>query len=1003
VALTLVTGPANCAKAGEVLGAYAAASRRGAVLVVPTGHDVRHYERELAGGDGRDRLPVVLGTVVTFDGLVERIAGRVGYAGRRLSALQRERVLAAVVARLRRDGLDALGASARGPGFALAAGELIAELQRSLVTPQRFTQALRAWAAQDVRRAPFTRDLTRIYAEYVRELARLGRVDRDLFAWRAVDGLRASPDSWGGEAVFVYGFDDLTPLERDAVQSLARIPGVQVTVSLTYEAGRTALLARAEAVEELRPLAERVIELPAVDDYYAPDSRAALHRLERDLFQDGAVAADAGTAVTLMEAGGERAEAELVAGEIVALRDAGVGLDEIVIVYRNPSPVAELVRRVLAGYGIALALRRTVALAHTPLGRALVGAARCAWLGEAAGPADLLAFLRAPGLLHSPDVADALEAEIRRSGLRTVAQARDALGWELGELDSLAATASSGAAVAVDAEGPAGAELGRLARRLLAAPRRGAAAQLDRDEQLDARAVAVLVAGLAQLAELGAAGRLTPSELIELIAALPVDAATGPGDGSDPPAVRLADPAEIRARRFRVVFVCGLQEGEFPAPGRPEPFLSDERRRELALASGLALRGREDALPAERYLFYSAVSRATERVFLAYRSSDEEGNLALASPFIADVAEMLGWAGSAWRARRRRRLLADVTWPLEQAPTPRERRRAHASARAPLTGDAPEPDRTLRPAALAHVRHTRIVSAGALEGYSDCPVRWLVESQLGPAPLEPQPEPLARGSLIHAVLEAVVARLGGPITQAALPRALALLDEQLAQLPDRADGALGTGVSEVVRAGALRAIEADLRRYLRHEAARGTGWTPRALEWRFGFEDEDPDSLPALVLGDGEDEFRVRGVIDRVDVEDLTGAGSARAIVRDYKSGAPAPSWPVARWRLERRLQVALYMLVVRDLAGLDPVAGVYQPLRGGDLRPRGAVSADAALGCEMHDRDVRPAPELAEELADAARRAIELARRLRGGDVTPCPQTCSLSGCAHPAICRSR
>ena len=93
------------------------------------------------------------------------------------------------------------------------------------------------------------------------------------------------------------------------------------------------------------------------------------------------------------------------------------------------------------------------------------------------------------------------------------------------------------------------------------------------------------------------------------------------------------------------MFVCGLQESEFPLPGAGEPFLSDERRRELALASGLRLRPREDALAGERYLFYAAVSRATERLFLSYRSSDEEGNLALPSPFVADVADLLdrGW------------------------------------------------------------------------------------------------------------------------------------------------------------------------------------------------------------------------------------------------------------------------------------------------------------------------------------------------------------------------
>jgi ATP-dependent helicase/DNAse subunit B len=975
--LTLVTGPANSAKAGEVLGAYAAAAGRGALLVVPTADDARHFERELAA-DG-----VGLLSVLTFEGLVGVIAQRAGYAQRRLSALQRERVLAGVLVRL---DLDALRQSARGAGFQTAAGELIAELQRSLVTPQRFTTALRAWAAQDVRRAPFTRDVGRIYAEYARELDRRDRADGERFAWRAIDALReGGPSAWGREPVFVYGFDDLTPLERDAIETLSRIPGVRVTVSLTYEPGRAALVARAESVEELRPLAAEVVELPASDEYYAPGARAVLHRLERELFEDAPPPAGDhdGSVVTLLEAGGERAEAELVAGEILALRGAGMGLEEVVVVHRSAAAAEGRIRRVFAAYGIPLAARQSTVLAHTPLGRALLGAARCAWLGEQATPADLLDYLRAPGLVASPDVLDGLEAEIRRGGPRTVAQARAALGWELRELDSLAAAPDPRP------------ELCRMARRLLAAPHRAQAAQLDGGEELDARALAALVRALDELDELGGAARIARAELVELLGGLPVAAGEVGGAGPGVSAVRLAEPAEIRARRFRAVFVCGLQEGEFPAGGRPEPFLSDERRRELALASGLALRPREDVLSAERYLFYSAVSRATERVFLAYRSSDEEGNLALPSPFVADVAALLG---PGWVAARRRRLLADVTWAVDEAPTERERARAQAAARAPLTGDAPEPARSLGPDALAHVRHTRIVSAGALEGYSDCPVRWLVESQLNPARLTPEPEPLARGSLIHAVLEALVARLEGPVTEANLERAQELLSQQISDVAADAGAALGAGAQEAVRAGALRAIEADVRRYLAHEAARGSGWRPRALEWRFGFEGEDESSLPALVLGEGEAAVRVRGVIDRVDVD-----GAGHAIVRDYKSGAPAANWPVARWSLERRLQVALYMLVVRELSDLDPVAGIYQPLRGEDLRPRGVFLDGAALGPEMHFKDARSAQELDDELAGAAARATELAARLRAGEITPCPATCSRDGCAHPAICRSR
>ncbi len=145
------------------------------------------------------------------------------------------------------------------------------------------------------------------------------------------------------------------------------------------------------------------------------------------------------------------------------------------------------------------------------------------------------------------------------------------------------------------------------------------------------------------------ASGFAPAELLELLDALEVEAEVEHQPAVRRGAVLLADPLSIRARRFRAVFVCGLQENEFPLAGVPEPFLSDERRRELAIAGGLLLRPAEDALARERYLFYACVSRATEQLVLSYRSSDEEGNLMLPSPFIADVAELLvdGWLRAA--------------------------------------------------------------------------------------------------------------------------------------------------------------------------------------------------------------------------------------------------------------------------------------------------------------------------------------------------------------------
>jgi ATP-dependent helicase/DNAse subunit B len=991
MALTLVLGPANSAKAGHVLGAYAAQAARGALLVVPTAEDARHYRRELVH---RSRPPVVLGAVLTFGALASEIARRADYGARRLTERQRERVLARVLARAE---LPSLRDSAAAPGFRAAAGALIGELERELVGVARFRAALRAWAGEDVRRAPYARDLGRIYADYAAELERLDRVDGELYAWRAIDALRAAPAAWGSDPVLFYGFDDLTGAQRDAVQTLAGPAGAAVTVSLTYEPGRDALAARAETVEALRPLASEVISLGAQDDHYAAASREPLHHLERHLFEAGAppvTTSDpiARRAVTLLEGGGERAEAELVASEILALIGDGVAGEEIAVLYRSPSA---LITRVLTEYGIRVASDAAIAFDQTTLGSSALAAARCAWQTEASAD-DLLTFLRAPGLLSDPDTVDALDARARRRALSGATELRHAIDADdvpaaselaaaLALLDALAAAAAN------ETPGSAGAGLCAVGRTLLAAPHRARAPALSGDEALDAAALAALTAAVGELSALDP--EPTAAESLDLLAELEVDA--GDGTADEPGAVLVSDPISVRARRFRVVFVCGLQEGEFPRAGRVEPFLSDERRRELAAASGLVLRGREEALAAERYLFYAAVSRATERVYLAYRSSDEEGNLALPSPFIADVAELL-WRG--WTDSRRRRLLADVVWPSEQAPTAVERERGLAASLAPRSGEPPEPERTLGAAALARVRHTRVVSAGALERYGDCPVRWLVESQLSPRRLKPDEEPLVRGSLIHGLLEQLLAALGGPVTERSLPEAVEILDRLTMELARGARG-LGEGEPPVVRAGALRAIEAGLRRYLEHEARTSDGWTPVALERRFGFDDEDPGSLPPLALGGDSAPVLVRGAIDRIDVD-----GHGHALVRDYKSGAPRPDWPAARWKPDRRLQVALYMLVARELERLDVVAGVYQPLRGDDLRARGIYADDVGDGARgFHGSDARSREELELELADAAQRAVDLAERLRAGDVQPCPATCSRDGCAYPAICRSQ
>src|SRR4051794_41726766 len=136
MALTLVTGPANAAKAGYVLERLRAALHLAPLLVVPTAADVSHYGQELAAGG------VVFGAqVLTFENLVREIGRVAGVSARPLGRVARERVVCAAIAEthLRRPA-----PSPAAPRVPAAGGALFAAPPRPLVEPAPLTPPLRA-------------------------------------------------------------------------------------------------------------------------------------------------------------------------------------------------------------------------------------------------------------------------------------------------------------------------------------------------------------------------------------------------------------------------------------------------------------------------------------------------------------------------------------------------------------------------------------------------------------------------------------------------------------------------------------------------------------------------------------------------------------------------------------------------------------------------------------------------------------------------------------------
>jgi ATP-dependent helicase/DNAse subunit B len=979
VPLKLVTGPANAEKAKIVLDGYRAALRRGAepILVVPRFEDVERYRAELAASG------VVFGAhVVRFAWLIDECARRGGVRGRPLAALARERVAAAAV---KSAPLVALARSAGTRGFTVELLRLVDELEELRVTPQRLTQALRAWAAADSGRRRYADEVSGLYSGYRRALERLGRVDVALFAAAALDALRENPAAWGQTPVFFYGFDDLQPLQRDAIETLAGT-GAHVTVSLSYEPGRMAFAGRATAFAELYRDGVQHVALKPLAEHYAARSRDALHHLERRIFELDEIQlfdpdpVDAGAAVTLLQGGGERAELELVAAEAARLiADEGVAPEQIAVVLRRPGDQAALLTEVFDGVGVRIALEREVAFGHTPLGRGLIGLARCAL--PDGGADDLIAYLRTPGLLQRAELADRLETRARREGARTADAVRalwERQHWPLAAIDRVRGAQAAGGAELAE-------QLAAELELLFTAPRRRAAQVLAGAEAQD---VAVLRAGrraLEQLAALARADRALapePDELAVLLHDLEVFVGTRPGPGL----VTVAEPLSLRARRVRILFACRLQEGTFPAAPRTEPFFGDAEREQIAVASGLRLR-RRDELGAERYLFYATVSRPEERLFLSWHEAGDDGQPAVRSFFVSDVCDLFG---AGLEERRRTRTLGQVGWPDGAAPSERERLRGEAASgpRRREAAVAPLRDEQL----VAQLRDRPAWSASGIELWASCPVRWFVERMLKPEGLTPDPEALLRGALTHTVLEAVVRGLierngGGRLDEATLPVARELAATAMARFEGTEQFVMSRDPSRQ-RAMEHR-LRSDVLRYLDHAADSGSELVPASLEVHFGGPD---DEYPPLPLPGG---VGLHGRIDRID----TGAGGT-ALVYDYKGRMTVES---ANWRAKRKYQVALYMLAARDVLGLDPVGGLYQPIGGRDQRARGLLRADADPGLQAVRTDRRPPDEFAAIVDGVLEDVLVVLAELRAGALAPRPDSCTYNdkGCMYPTICR--
>ncbi len=111
---------------------------------------------------------------------------------------------------------------------------------------------------------------------------------------RALDALRAQAGAVGGTPVLFYGFDDLTPLQLDAIETLGRGGRRRGDGVAGLRARAVAFAGRAGDVPALAPLAAEHRELQPRAEHYRRRLALALSHLERSLFEPDAARVEPG-------------------------------------------------------------------------------------------------------------------------------------------------------------------------------------------------------------------------------------------------------------------------------------------------------------------------------------------------------------------------------------------------------------------------------------------------------------------------------------------------------------------------------------------------------------------------------------------------------------------------------------------------------------------------------------------------------------------------------------
>ncbi len=400
----------------------------------------------------------------------------------------------------------------------------------------------------------------------------------------------------------------------------------------------------------------------------------------------------------------------------------------------------------------------------------------------------------------------------------------------------------------------------------------------------------------------------------------------------------------VRPDNPRVVFVIGATDGDFPKTDLAGGLLSDSDRQRLAGSGVELLKDGESFLSRERFFCYSAVTCASERVIISYPKRSASGEELLPSPLFSGAAaifpQMVKTKVSAIDGVLNLETAADALSGCYRDDTPWRatleaflRENGGDSFVRLIDSAARKSPQKIEDKGVASrlFGENMLLSPSRIERYYNCPFSFFVQSGLGiRARRQADVSPVEVGSLIHQILEEMLARHGGKL--ATFDR-----EELRAHIRSGIEAYIAARVSDTTELGQRlsylfsRLVEPIEELLLQLIAELGQSlFVPAYFELPVrGGSDVEPVTLTT----GGGITVRTEGVIDRVDIAEVDDQRYVRVV--DYKTGKKNFSLSDVYHGLNMQMLIYLFSVCQNgrgELHDVQPAGILYMPSKGGYL-----------------------------------------------------------------------